>query len=147
MLALDATTVLGDVGCRSLTASDCLLIGVTTVERTQEGCVRFSSVGDGSRTPRRHHCQPDLALRSTPAGGEAATIARLTPELTSTRFGDAGYGVLDDRSAPELRSGSSTGSDMGAFAGLLRPDREANLRIALDEYLRVGLSAAAFHES
>jgi hypothetical protein len=29
----------------------------------------------------------------------------------------------------------------------LRPDREANLRIALDEYLRVGLSAAAFHES
>jgi hypothetical protein len=147
VLALDTTTVLGDLGCRTLTASDCLLVGTTDVERTQEGCVRYSYVGDGSRTPRRHHCQPDLALRSTPAGGEAATVARLTPQLTSERFGDAGYGVLDDRSAPELRSGSSTGSDMGTCAGLLRPDREANLRIALDEYLRVGLTAGAFHES
>jgi hypothetical protein len=150
-LSLERVTVMGTVECRTLTASDCVLAGVTTVERTQDGCVRYSAVADGSRTPRRHRCQPDLAIAAAtaldPAADVAAVEARLVPQLSSTRFGDAAYAVLDDRSAPELRTGSSAGSDLGAFANLLRPDREANLRIALDEYLRVGLHAGAYHES
>jgi hypothetical protein len=33
---------------------------------------------------------------------------------------------------------------MGAFSSLRQPQREANLRIALDEYLRSGLQAGIF---
>jgi hypothetical protein len=126
---LDAVTVLGELDCRALEASDCLLTGTVTVERAQQGCVRFSFLGDAARTPRRYRCQVGL-----PA-----------PQLTSTRFGDPGYGQLADRCAEALRQGSSQQSDMGAFGDLLRPQREANLRAALDEYLRFGLEAGIFH--
>jgi hypothetical protein len=33
---------------------------------------------------------------------------------------------------------------MGAFSSLKQPQREANLRLALDEYLRSGLDAGIF---
>jgi hypothetical protein len=36
---------------------------------------------------------------------------------------------------------------MGAFHALFPAQREANLRIRLDEYLRVGLSAGIFYET
>jgi hypothetical protein len=145
-LDLDAVTVLGDTVCRRLDASDCLFTGQVTVERLQQGCLRFSYVRDDARTPRRYRCQPDLALQ-TPGGAAApaAERARLTPQLTSTRFGDPGYGQLSDRSADELLGGSSRRSDLGAYRDLMRPQREANLRAALDEYLRLGLQAGVFH--
>ena len=145
-LDLDAVTVLGDTACRRLDASDCLFTGQVTVERLQQGCVRFSYVRDDARTPRRYRCQPDLALQ-TPGGAAdpAAERARLTPQLTSTRFGDPGYGQLSDRSADELLGGSSRRSDLGAYRDLMQPQREANLRAALDEYLRLGLQAGVFH--
>jgi hypothetical protein len=147
-LDLDAVTVIGAVGCRRLEASDSLLTGPVAVERVQEGCIRFSYVDDAARTPRRHRCQPDLALRQRPETvGGAATRARLTPQFVATRFGDPGYRQLSDRCAAELLAGSSQRSDMGAYAHLLRPQREANLRAALDEYLRFGLQAGIFHET
>lgn len=136
---LDAVTALGDVRCATLHATDCLVTGAVHVTRAQEGCVRFSYVGDAVRTPRRFRCQPDLALRDGP--DPAAVRARLRPQLVSDRFGDPGYGMLADRSATELRTGSSRRSDIGAFGHLLRPQRMANLATALDEYLRFGLQA------
>jgi hypothetical protein len=99
------------------------------VERVQQGCVRFSYLGDAARAPRRYRCQPE----------------RPAPQFTSTRFGDPGYGQLADRCAEALRQGSSRQSDLGAFGDLLQPQREANLRAALDEYLRFGLEAGIFH--
>jgi len=36
---------------------------------------------------------------------------------------------------------------MGAFHQLFQPQRETNLRIRLDEYLRVGLEAGIFYPS
>jgi hypothetical protein len=145
-LALEAVTVLGDVACRRLDASDCLMTGQVTVQRRQEGCVRYSYVRDDAATPRRYRCQPDLALGEVGgAAAQAAVRARLTPQLASTRFGDPGYGQLADRAAAELLEGSSRHSDLGAFRDLMRPQREANLRAALDEYLRLGLQAGVFH--
>jgi hypothetical protein len=126
---LDAVTLLGDLDCRTLEASDCLLVGTVAVERVQQGCVRFSYLGDAARAPRRYRCQPE----------------RPAPQFTSTRFGDPGYGQLADRCAEALRQGSSRQSDLGAFGDLLQPQREANLRAALDEYLRFGLEAGIFH--
>ncbi len=144
VVTLDAVTVLGALSVRALTASDSVLDGSVTVARTQEGCVRYSAVDDTARTPRRYRCQPDLTLRDT-TDSAASVRARLTPQLQSRRFGDPGYGQLSDRCADELLTGSSLHSDMGAFAHLVRPQREANLRTALDEYLRVGLTASVLH--
>jgi hypothetical protein len=36
---------------------------------------------------------------------------------------------------------------MGAFHHLYQPQRETNVRVRLDEYVRVGLEAGVFHES
>jgi hypothetical protein len=36
---------------------------------------------------------------------------------------------------------------MGAFHDLYQPQRERNLRVRLDEYLRFGLEAGVFYET
>lgn len=151
-VTLEAVSVLGTASARTLAASDCLFLGAVTVARRQQGCVRFCFVPEGSLTPRRYRCQPDLALAElagASGGGESedAVRARLTPVFTSTRYGDPGYAQLDDRCAAAIRTGASTGAEPGAFADLLQPQREDNLRAALGEYLRLGLAAGVFHET
>lgn len=106
-------------------------------ERLQQGCVRFSYVPPSSRLPRLHRCQP-VSL------GEAA---RVRPVFTSLRHGDAGYCQLSQDCAAEIRRGADDGAEMGAFHGLYEPQREANLRRSLDEYLRFGLEAGVFFAS
>jgi hypothetical protein len=142
---LDSVTVLGGVVADALEASNCLFTDTLSVERRQEGCVRFSHVPDGSSTPRRFRCQPDLAIADQ---SDPAVVARiraiLAPVFTSTRYRDPGYAQLGPAAAPELRTGAEDGSEMGAFSSLKQPQREANLRIALDEYLRAGLEAGLF---
>ena len=41
----------------------------------------------------------------------------------------------------QIRTGAESGAEMGAFEFLKQPQREANLRDALAEYLRFGLEA------
>ncbi|MCY7358151.1 MAG: hypothetical protein LH609_11960, partial [Rudanella sp.] len=103
----------------------------------QEGCVRFSYVPPGSRVPAPYRCQPQTA----------ADAARVRPVFTSLEYGDAGYGQLSTRCAPEIGQGADDGTEMGVFHNLYQPQREANLRIRLDEYLRFGLEAGIFFES
>jgi hypothetical protein len=107
------------------------------IEQRQAGCVRFSFVPSGSRTPRRHKCQP----------ADAAAAGRVRPQFTSLRYGDAGYGQLSTRCAAEIRTGADDESEMGAFHDLHQPQRETNLRVRLDEYLRFGLEAGIFYAS
>jgi hypothetical protein len=110
------------------------------IDRRQEGCVRFSYVAPGSRTPRRHKCQPA-------DGARPEEQARVRPQFTSLRYGDPSYGQLSTRCAAEITAGASDGSEMGAFHDLFTPQREANLRVRLDEYLRFGLEAGIFYVS
>jgi len=44
-----------------------------------------------------------------------------------------------------LLRGASDEGEPGAMHALAQPQREANLRIRLDEYLRHGLGAGIFH--
>jgi len=145
---LDRVTVLGALHAEQLSASDCVLAGVATVDRRQAGCVRFSSLAPGSTAPRRYRCQPDLALTDvTDPAVEAAVRARLTPAFSSTRYGDPAYARLDDRSDPALLTGASNGAAMGTYADLQQPQRTANLAAVLEEYLRLGLEAGVIHET
>jgi hypothetical protein len=65
----------------------------------------------------------------------------LTPLFTSIELAQPGYRQLARQCALELRTGAEDGSEMGVWSFLKQPQREANLRTALDEYLRFGLEA------
>jgi hypothetical protein len=145
--SIQASTIFGKTTLRTLEASNDLFTGLVSVERRQVGCVRFSSLPGDSRTPRRFHCQPDLAL-SAAADAQAATIrAQLIPSFTSIRYGDPAYAQLSQTCAEELRAGADDQGEMGTFHFLQQPQREANLRASLDEYLRFGLEAGIFYMS
>jgi hypothetical protein len=83
-----------------------------------------------------------------PASAEHAirieVAALIRPLFESRRYGDPGFGQLELRCAAQIRSGAESGAEMGAFEFLKQPQREANLRDALDEYLRFGLEAGLF---
>ena len=148
-LTVVASTVVGQVrtSVLNLASNSIFLAALATgdppgtmlidCDRRQEGCVRFSYVSPVSRTPRRYQCQPAVG----------ADAARLRPQFTSLRYGDPGYGQLSRRCAREIATGADDEAEMGAFHQLFQPQRETNLRIRLDEYLRVGLEAGIFYPS
>jgi len=138
---LTQSTFFGRVEARQLEASECLFTRPAVAERLQAGCVRFSYLPSGSKTPRRYRCQPDLALETVPVAAADAARARLAPSFTSVRYGDPGYSQLQRTAAVELRTGAEDGSEMGVWSFLEQPQREANLTTALGEYLRFGLEA------
>jgi len=138
---IQTTTILGTTSGLIIEASDSLFTGVVTATRRQTGCVRFSFVPAGSQTAQRYQCQPDLALASASPAAQSNTLARLTPQFTSTDFGQPGYAQLSLRCPTEITAGSDDGSEMGVFSFLQQPQRMTNLLTALDEYLRFGLEA------
>lgn len=132
-LSMSRCTVIGPVITRQLDlAENSLFVHPVTAERRQEGCARFSFFPEGSRTPRRHRCQPD--------GGPSS----LRPRFTSLRYGDPGYCQLTLDTPREIRRGAEDESEMGVFSSLRQPQREDGLRLRFEEYLRVGLEAGIF---
>jgi hypothetical protein len=138
-------------------ASDPPSVAPVRSEKKQSGCVRFCFVPEGAVLPRRYRCQPDLALAQRAAalglagaGDLAPSIqnsirSRIAPLFTSLRYGHPGYGQLQRRCAVEIREGADDEAEMGAFHDLFQPQRETNLRVRLDEYLRFGLEAGVFY--
>jgi len=131
-------------------------------ERRQTGCVRFSFLPLASLVPRRYRCQPELEIANRieererdgthltalqKAVIEADVVASLVPRLTSRRYGDPGYCELDVRCAQQIKQGADDEAEMGAFHELYEPQRETNLRVRLDEFLRFGLEAGIFYAS
>jgi hypothetical protein len=126
-------------------------------EKKQGGCVRFCFVPEGAVLPRRYRCQPDLALAQRaaalglagasdlPPSVQKGIRGRIEPLFTSRRYGQPGYGQLQRRCAIEIREGADDEAEMGAFHDLFQPQRESNLRVRLDEYLRFGLEAGVFY--
>jgi hypothetical protein len=142
-LTVSASSLLGTTAAGRLEAGNSLFDGLVDIARRQEGCVRYSYLPPKSATPRRHRCQPDLVMTDLPAADAAREATRVTPAFTSTRFATPAYGQLTRSTAPEIRTGADNGAEMGVWNLLQQPQREANLSLALDEYLRFGLEAAA----
>ncbi|MFI0408214.1 hypothetical protein [Actinomadura sp. 3N508] len=126
-LALAESTVLGAVGATRVDISNSIVLGAVTARRRQEGCVRFSRVPEGSLTPSRYSC------------------TTVPPAFTSLRFADPGHAQLRPSAPDEVRRGADNESEMGAGNHLFEPQREANLRLRLDEHLRFGLEAGIFY--
>jgi hypothetical protein len=145
-------------------ASESIFTGDVSVDQRQAGCVRFSYVTFASKTPQRYRCQPTLEIEreleqtatdaakkgvTLPAGWDTAirdaVVAWLVPSFESVRYGDAAFAQLRRTCPVQIRTGAEDGSEMGAFCVLKEPQREANLRIRLDEYLPVGLEAGLIY--
>jgi hypothetical protein len=156
---LERTTIRGATRLRMIDlASEVIFEGLVECQRVQTGCVRFSYVPPDSQTPRRYRCQPTLAIRReieaagplTPA--EEATLTdrithRVRPEYTSEIYGQPAYLQLSIKAPPEILTGAEDGSEMGAWSHLKQPQREANLRHRLEEYLPFGLEAGLIYET
>jgi hypothetical protein len=151
---LERVTVFGRVHVKEIRlVSDVIFTGSVYSERLQTGCVRFSYVPEDSKTPRRYRCQPDLALdklaenknRNLTRLEKEDIFARIRPTFTSFDYGDPAFAQLSLNCAEEIRTGAEDGSEMGAFCSIKQPQREANLRIRLEEYLPFGLEAGIIY--
>jgi len=63
---------------------------------------------------------------------------RVTPQFNSARYGTPTYCQLAHTCAEEIKRGADDESEMGVFHDLFQPQREANLRVRLDEYVPAG---------
>jgi len=117
--------------------------------------MRFCYVPDGSRTPPRYSCQPDLveaAVRDAFRRGELDAAARdsalrreehrVRPQFESVRYGTPQYCRLAETCAPEIARGADDESELGAFHDLFQPQRETNLETRLAEFTPAGSDAA-----
>ncbi len=111
------------------------LVSALYAERRQEGCVRYSYVPAGSRVPRRYRCV-GAGTQNVGTSLVGALAERLRPQFTSLRYGDAGYCQLRWDCPAEIKGGADDEAEMGAFHDLYQPQRETNLHVRIDEYLR-----------
>jgi hypothetical protein len=107
--------------------------GPLWVKRRQEGCVRFCFTPKDSLLPHHYQCVPNDEHPDA------------WPHFTSLRYGDSGYAQLRRSTDRAVREGASDGGEIGVMHPLHQPQRETNLRIRLDEYLRFGLHAGIYY--
>ncbi|MFJ3802212.1 hypothetical protein ACIPSJ_38785 [Streptomyces sp. NPDC090088] len=128
VLHLHRTTVIGEIHTHAVEiAENSILTGRLHVARRGIGCLRYSAVPAGSRTPQRHRC----------------TTVR--PLFTALRYGTPWYAQLADGGPEEIRRGSDDGAELGAFHDLYRPQREDGLRARLAEYTPADSDAGIFY--
>ena len=155
-LILDKTTIFGKVKGRCLHADNSIFNNSIEVERSQEGCIRYCYIpqGNNSKLPKCFRCQPQLEISyqlsfindtQTKTNLENKLKTILIPKFTSTDYGHFGYAQLSNSCPSQIKSGAENGSEMGVFNYLMQHQREKNLRITLDEYLRLGLNAGIIH--
>ncbi|MGZ8532027.1 MAG: hypothetical protein ACXW6J_15690, partial [Candidatus Binatia bacterium] len=112
---------------------------------------------------RRYRCQPDFEIAARIDGAEKAAggpidatevnairadvESWLVPGFSTLRYGLASYGQLRLTCPAQIRAGADDEAEMGAFHDLYQPQRETNLRVRLDQYLRFGLEAGVFYDS
>jgi hypothetical protein len=128
VMTIRRSTVLGRCTVHEIElAEDCIFTRRLAVARSQRGCIRFCYVPVRSRTPRRFECIPG----ALPDRDEAA----LAPVFVAAHYGQPGYCQLSPDCPPEIRRGASDQGEMGVFHNLFLPQREANLRARLAEYV------------
>jgi hypothetical protein len=103
-------------------------------DRKQEGCVRFSFLPTGAKTPRRYECIE-------------RAIAGPQPIFFALRYGRPGYAKLLASTPDVVRRGADDGGEMGAFHFVLAPLRETDLRVRMQEYMPVGLEFGIIYQN
>ena len=153
------STVVGRVAVNAVELTeDAIFTGLIEVARRQIGCMRFSYVRSGSRTPPRYHCQPDAALlalekRLRRDRGKSITAAdqsrarvdellRVAPRFESARYGNPNYLRLTPCSPQEITRGAHDESEMGVYHDLFEPQRLQALTEWLQQFVPASNEAA-----
>ncbi len=156
---VERSTILGKSVLMGIYASDSIFTDEVAAKQKNIGCIRFCYLPAGSRTPRRFCCLPDLAMEEEARRQKLLSSkdlskracqsveAKTRPTFTSLRYGDPGYCQLSLNTAQKVRRGAENGSEMGAFNSLQHHQRRANLRTALEEYMRFGMEAGLFFQT
>jgi hypothetical protein len=171
VLEVENSTIIGKVHTRRLELASNTIFKAALLEadswtapviseQKQSGCVRFSYVPPDSMVPRRYRCQPDLAIEKAIKDAEQYGVSltdaekqqitnwierQIQPVFTDQRYGRPAYSQLALSCPQEITRGADDESEMGAFHDLYQPQRETDLRVRLDEYLRYGLQAGIFY--
>lgn len=143
-LSMEGCTCIGQLHAAAmpLISNSLLLAGLAAgdpwsapirAEQKQTGCVRFSWLPLESRVPRRYRCQPEAG-------------APVAPRILSLRYGTPIYCWLSAGTSNLIRRGAEDEGEMGVYHHLLASQRETNLRVRLEEYLRAGLESGIFYE-
>ena len=153
------STILGHVLVHAiLRGEDSIFADGLNVVRRQIGCVRYSYVPPGCRTPPRYRCQPDLAIAAVDTQIAKADVTdpdlvqrlehgaelRVGPQFDSTRYGTPPYCRLSLTCAPEIRRGATDESEMGVYHDLFAPQREDNLRAVIDDFVPASMAGGVF---
>ncbi len=156
---IERSTIFGTVYVQALQlASEAIFTAPALAQRRQMGCVRFSYIPPQSLVPRRYRCQPELEiaeqLERAQQSGSLSTVAvkairdrvarQIVPSFTTVIYGEPAYGQLSLICPDQIHMGAEDGSEMGVFSFLKQSQREANLRLTLDEYLRFSLEVGMF---
>lgn len=161
VLTVARSTIIGEVAVHALArAEDSLFTGTVTVARRQTGCIRYCYLPSGSRTPRRHRCQPEDAAAQARAAVDAdtsltplrraarkeqvsaETLLRVRPHFESLHYGSAVYARLHPSSPAEIAAGAHDGSEMGVYHDLFEPQRLALLNARLADFVPATFDAA-----
>ena len=134
-MTVSRSTIFGHVAVHALPlAENSIFADRLVVARRSDGCVRFCAIPAGSRVPRRFGC--------VPRDGEPPGLA---PVFLSRRYGTPEYAVLAESCPIEIAQGADDRGEMGAYHDLFRPQREANLLAAIDEYLPADVSVGIIY--
>jgi hypothetical protein len=154
-LDIARSTVVGVVAAHEMVlAENSIFTGTVTIARRQVGCVRYSHVPAGSRTPRQYQCQPATAVVAarSAAGSptdpkvlgrlDADTRLRVAPRFVARRYGRPDYLRLSRCTPAELATGSEVHSEMGVYHELYEPQRLALLTARLNDFIPASCDAA-----
>jgi hypothetical protein len=143
ILTVRRSTIFGIVQVHAVQlAENSIFHDCVHVARRQIGCMRFCYVPAGCRTPKRYACQPDLVMRAAPNPAAASRAAgRVMPQFTARRYGAPAYAQLSIHCAVEISTGADDGAEMGVYHNLFQPQRLANLRARLEEFIPAGLDS------
>lgn len=132
-VSLARCTVLGPIAVHRLSATECVLDEIATVEDTQHGCVRFSAYAQGSVL----HA-PYRSVKVPPHG----------PLFRSRRFGEPDYArlyrladhaIIAPAEGDTILGGAQNESEMGAFKTENIPLRQRGLAAKYEEYAPLGI--------
>jgi len=152
---LCGVTVFGTAAFRSLEATNTLFTEVLRTTRRQAGCIRYSHVPPGSKTPKRFRCAPDVTINArAEKKGAPLTASERAAEVLSARpvFLDEtpdapGFAMLHPLCADAIAIGGEGETEIGVFTLAATRLRLRNMTRLFDIYLPFGKRAALLDDT
>lgn len=144
LVRLEGTTVMKDLSCRRLQASDCIFAGAIDLHpavNDPRSCVRFSRVPRGFTAPLGKRLERAALTTADPIFFAFEHCAREGGSRLVDRFGDPAYGVLHPATPDAIRFGAEDGGEMGADHHRATCLAHAAVLTKLEEFLPLGIEA------